>query len=157
MFGKLVLIFILVPLADLVLLLVLADYTGWRFSIGAVIVSGVIGAWLASQQSRFVRGKIRDQLQQNVLPAELLTDGAMIFFAAGLLLTPGFITDFVGLTLLIPVCRGWYKKWTLQIIKKHFHFQVVSTNTTSSSAGPNVIDGEVLESKTTTGQSDQTE
>lgn len=155
MFGKLVLIFILVPLADLVLLLMLADYTGWPFSIGAVIVSGIIGAWLASQQSRFVRAKIRDQMRQNVLPAELLTDGAMIFFAAGLLLTPGFITDFIGLTLLIPVCRRWYKKWTLKILKKHFHFQVVSMNTTSSSADPNVIDGEVLESTTATGQSNQ--
>ena len=145
MFGKLVLIFILVPLADLVLLLMLADYTGWRFSIGAVVVSGIIGAWLARQQSRFVRRKIRDQLQHHLLPAELLTDGAMIFFAAGLLLTPGFITDFIGLTLLIPVCRQWYKKWALRILKKHFQFQIVTMDTAGQAVDPSVIDGEVVE------------
>ncbi len=155
MFGKLVLIFILVPLADLVLLLMLADYTGWRFSIGAVVVSGIIGAWLARQQSRFVRGKIRDQLQHNQLPAELLTDGAMIFFAAGLLLTPGFITDFIGLTLLIPVCRQWYKKWALRMMKKHFQFQVVTMDSAGRSVDPDVIDGEVVETTPASGNSNQ--
>ena len=150
MFGKLVLIFILVPLADLVLLLMLADYTGWPFSIAACVVSGIVGAWLARQQSRFVRGKILDQLQQNSMPADLLTDGAMIFFAAGLLLTPGFITDIVGFTLLIPVCRRWYKKWMVRILKKHFHFQIVPMDPTGRPADPNVIDGEVLDSTSAT-------
>lgn len=134
MFGKLVLVFVLVPLADLILLLMLADYTGWRISIAAVVVSGIIGAFLARQQWRFVRGRIKDQLRRNELPTGLLTDGAIIFFAAGLLLTPGFITDFVGLTLLIPVCRRWYKKWALRMLTKHFHFQVVSSNSANEPA-----------------------
>lgn len=149
MFGRLVLIFILVPLADLILLLVIADYTGWRFSIAIVVISGVVGAWLARQQSRSVSGKIRQQLQQNQMPTELLTDGAMIFFAAGLLLTPGFITDAVGVTLLIPVCRRWYKRRVANFLNKHFKVKVVSMNPQGNPfQDPDVVEGEVLDSTT---------
>ena len=155
MLGRLILLFILVPLADLVLLLMLAQYTGWKFSVAAVIVSGIIGASLAKWQASSVKGKIFDRLQQNQLPAELLSDGAMIFFAAGLLLTPGFITDLFGFTLLIPVCRNWYKQRIKNMFKNSFKFEVVTMEQfgqmgqgTRPYDDPNVIDGEVLESTT---------
>jgi len=147
--GRLILVFVFVPLADLVLLLVLAQYTGWKFSVAAVVISGIIGALLAKMQSAVIKGQILEKLQQNQLPAELLSDGAMIFFAAGLLLTPGFITDFVGFTLLIPVCRNWYKRRIKNILKNSFKFEFVQINPAGQSQifeDPNVIDGEVLDS-----------
>ena len=151
MLGRLILIFILVPLADLVLLLYIADKTSWSFSIAMVVVSGIIGAFLARMQSSIVKGKIRERLQQNQVPAGLLSDGAMIFFAARLLLTPGFITDFVGFTLLIPVCREWYKRRIKNVLKNQFNFQVVQMSPMQGQdrspvyEDPNVIDGEVID------------
>lgn len=156
MFGKLLLIFILVPLADLILLLVIADYTSWSFSIAIVILSGIIGAWLAQQSGRSVGRKIQDQLRNQAVPTELLTDGAMILFAAGLLLTPGFITDTIGLSLLIPACRRWYKKGAMTILKKHFKVQVVQVRPDRTPpADPNVVDGEVVSSTESTGEYDE--
>lgn len=155
MLGRLILLFVLVPLADLTLLMVMSAYTGWPFSIGMVIASGILGAILAKRSSRAVGDKIRQRLTQGGMTADLLTDGAMIFFAAGLLLTPGFITDVIGLTLLIPACRRWYKARVMAYAKKHFKVQIVHSSTmdgTTSSAtwsnvdsDPNTIDGQVVE------------
>ena len=157
-FGKLVLIFVLVPLADLLLLMMLSSYTGWQFSVILVIVSGIIGAYLARWQSTMVRSEIETKMRQNQMSAGLLTDGAMIFFAAGLLLTPGFITDAVGLSLLIPACRNWYKKTLSGWVKKNVKVQTFGVGQVFGPGGqgsphdPNVVDGEVV-NRTTSEQS----
>ena len=105
MFARLLLIFILVPLADLFLLIVLSRYITISATIALVVVSGIIGAWLAKNQIGRVGTRIRNRLTQNQMPADLLTDGGMILFAAGLLITPGLLTDLIGFSLLIPTCR----------------------------------------------------
>jgi UPF0716 protein FxsA len=152
-FGKLVLIFVLVPLADLMLLMMLSSYTGWQFSVALVVLSGILGAYLARWQSTLVRRDIAKKMQQNQMSAGLLTDGAMIFFAAGLLLTPGFITDAVGLSLLIPACRNWYKRRFSAWIKKNFRIQTFTSTTGQRPSArphdPNIIDGEVIDRTTT--------
>lgn len=145
MLARLLLLFILVPLADLVLLLLIANWTHWTTTVLLVIVSGIIGAWLAKQQSGSVGSKIRDQLGRNLVPSELLTDGALILFAAGLLITPGLITDVVGLSLLIPRTRRWYKRRAWKWLKEHFRVQV----TTMKSPGfdDDTVEGEVVSSR----------
>ncbi|MEL7496273.1 MAG: FxsA family protein [Planctomycetota bacterium] len=150
MLGRLILIFILVPLADLILLLWLAQYTGWEVSVALVIVSGIVGAYLARRASQSVTAKMRDKFSQGQFEPGLLTDGAMIFFAAGLLLTPGFITDVLGFTILIPPCREWYKKIIGGWLKHNFKVHVVSGSSDPFGGGPrseqgsNTVDGEVV-------------
>lgn len=154
MFGKLVLIFILVPLADLTLLMALSRYTGLPFSIALVILSGILGAYLARWQSTMVRKEIESKMREHQMSAGLLTDGAMIFFAAGLLLTPGFITDAVGLTLLIPACRRWYKQRLSGWVKKNVKVQTFGFSPVFGPGGqtpphdPNVVEGEVIDRTT---------
>jgi UPF0716 protein FxsA len=141
-FARLLLLFILVPLADLMLLLMIADWTHWTTTILLVIISGIIGAWLAKQQSVRVGMKIRDQLARNEVPSGLLTDGAMILFAAGLLVTPGVITDIFGLSLLVPQARNWYKQRVWKWLKNHYHVQV--TEMKSREFDSRIVEGEVV-------------
>ncbi len=141
--GKLIFLFIAVPLADLFLLMVLSSYTGWPFSIGMVVLSGIVGAYLARLSYQSVWNKMRERMVSNQMSADLLTDGAMIFFAAGLLLTPGFITDAVGLSLLIPACRRRYKAWIVRWMKRNFEVQIVSAQ---QGGMEDIVDGEVLKS-----------
>lgn len=141
MLGKLILLFIFVPLADLFLLMYMSSYTGWQFSVGLVIASGILGAFLAKSSSVAVGRKIRQKMQQGQMSPDLLTDGAMIFFAAGLLLTPGFITDAFGLSLLIPVCRRWYQSQIVKWIKRNFEVRVVGQG---PSRDANTVEGEVV-------------
>ena len=144
--GKLILLFVLVPLADLILLMTMSKYTGWPFSIAMVILSGIIGAILAKRSTRAVGTKIRERMSQGGMSAGLLTDGAMIFFAAGLLLTPGFITDAVGLSILIPPFRRWYKVRVSNWMKRNFKFQVIQMPGQSNpQSDPNTVDGEVVD------------
>jgi UPF0716 protein FxsA len=141
MFARLLLIFILVPLADLFLLIVLSKYITITATIALVVISGIIGAWLAKNQIGRVGTRIRNRLTQNQMPADLLTDGGMILFAAGLLITPGLLTDLIGFSLLIPTCRTWYKSWAVRWIKKYF---VVKVYQNQPQAPSDIIDGEVL-------------
>jgi len=144
-FARLLLLFILVPLADLVLLMLISKFTSIFFTVALIVVSGAIGAWLARQQGTSVSNKIRNEFQQNLMPSGLLTDGAMILFAAGLLITPGLLTDIFGFSLLIPACRGWYKKKSMGWIKEHFKVQVKNTfNGTNPFESPDIVDGEVV-------------
>jgi len=144
MFARLLLLFIIVPLADLFLLMMMSSYTGWPFSIGMVIVSAIVGAWLAKRSYRGVIAKIRERVGQGRVTGDLLTDGAMIFFAGGLLLTPGFITDLVGFSLLIPTCRRWYKARITNWLKRNVNFQMVQMPMGNRPNDPNTVDGEVL-------------
>lgn len=153
MFGRLLFLFIVVPLVDLFLLMWISKYTGILVTIGLVILTGVIGAWLAKQQGTFVRGQIKDRLSQRQMPADLIGDGAMIMFAAGLLLTPGLLTDVLGFSLLIPACRTYYKRALAAQFKNSFHFQVMTPPNGQPTGrypdgrpdDPNIIDGEIVD------------
>lgn len=153
MLGRLILVFVLVPLADLFLLMMLSSYIGWQVSVALVILSGIVGAYLAKRSSSAVGIKIRNNMQQGQMSPGLLTDGAMILFAAGLLLTPGFITDAVGLSLLIPMCRKWYKARVTNWMKRNFKMQVVNMPgadgfqrpNSNSASDENTVDGQVVD------------
>ncbi len=149
--GRLILLFVLVPLADLILLIYLSDVIGWRISIGIVIVSGIVGAWAARLSFHAVQKRARTQLGQISGATDLLTDGAMIFFAAGLLLTPGFITDAVGFSLLIPPVRRWCKTRVSNWFKKIFKIKMMSMESMQRGGeyDEGTVDGEVLRTNPT--------
>ena len=92
MFARLFLLFIIIPIVDLFLLVEIAQRTGIPFTIGLVVLTAAIGAWLVRLQGTEVRKQLMQQFSNQQNPAGLLTDGAMIMLAAGLLLTPG-LTD----------------------------------------------------------------
>ena len=149
MFGRLLLLFIIVPLADLFLLMWISKFTGVMATISLVILTGFIGAWLARHQGSFVKGQIKDRLSQQQMPTDLIGDGAMIMFAAGLLLTPGLLTDILGFSFLIPACRTWYKKFFAKRLKGSFNFKVFSPSMDSRGGrpvdDPNIVEGEVVD------------
>ena len=141
MLGKLIFLFIAVPLADLTLLIVMSSYTGWAFSISVVVVSGIIGAILAKRSVKSVFSKIKSNFASGQISPDLLTDGAMILFAAGLLLTPGFLTDAFGLSVLIPNSRRWYRSALARWFKESVNFRYVQMPMPSNE---NTVDGDVL-------------
>ena len=149
MLGRLILLFVLLPLADLWLLLMLSSYTSWQFSVLLVIVSGLIGAYLARRSSKAVWTKMQSKLGRGIFSAELLSDGAMIFFAAGLLLTPGFITDALGLSILFPPIRNFYKKLIAKWFNIQTNFEILTPQVGPDRQPPldeNTVEGQVADS-----------
>ena len=149
MLSRLILLFILVPLADLVLLGIFFGIN-WIATIALVIISGVIGAYLTRRQGVGVANEIRMKLAKGEMPTEALGNGALILFAGGLLLTPGLLTDLFGMSILIPACRRWYRQRIMDFLKRRF--KVTNFSNSFSTAqnwqqdDDNVIDSYVVSS-----------
>lgn len=105
MFARLLLAFIVIPFVELVLLLRMADATSWLTTLAIVIVTGLIGSFLARREGLAAIGRFRAALAEGRMPGREIQDGLMIAFAAALLLTPGLLTDALGFALLTPVGR----------------------------------------------------
>ena len=104
-------LFTLVPLVELYLLIRLGTYIGAVDTIAIVIGTGVAGGLLAKSQGLAVLDRMREELNQGRLPAESLLDGLLILIAGAMLVTPGLLTDGLGLLLLIPWSRQAIKSW----------------------------------------------
>ena len=110
MLIKLILLFTLVPLIELALLIKIGTYIGVTSTISLVILTGVSGAILAKMQGLQTLRKIQNDISNGILPTPELFNGVLILAGGLLLLTPGFITDTLGLLALIPFTRRWIKK-----------------------------------------------
>ena len=114
MLWKLFLAFTIIPVSEIYILIAIGGQIGILPSIALVILTGIVGASLARSQGLKALGRIRDSFQQGVVPGEELLNALLIAIAGIVLLTPGFLTDAVGLFLLIPktqtLCREWLKR-----------------------------------------------
>ena len=111
MFGKLFLLFVLVPVAEIYLLVTVGGAIGAFPTVALVILTALAGAHLARMQGMSTMLRIRENLDQGFMPAEELLDGVLIFLAGMVLLTPGFLTDIAGLLILLPATRNLFKQW----------------------------------------------
>lgn len=101
----LVLAALLLSLADALFLLVVAGYIGALETVGLVVVTALLGVLLVRHQGRATIHRIQRRLQRGEAPTDELIDGAMILFGAGLLITPGLLTDLTGFLFVVPVTR----------------------------------------------------
>lgn len=112
--GRLLLLFILVPLVEMVLLIEIGKRIGTLATLGLIFLTGVIGAWLARRQGLAVIERVRAETQAGRVPAGPLIDGVMILIAGAVLITPGVLTDAFGFLCLIPAAREVFKKYLRQ-------------------------------------------
>ena len=145
-------IFILVPLIELYILLEVGAIigSGWTFLI--IIATAVIGTRLVRQQGLSTWNQIQQELAQGKLPAQSLFDGICILISGVLLITPGFMTDILGLLLLTPVFRATTYKHLgnkIRIVGRSAYTQEHSfeahehkTNKETQHHNPTTLDGE---------------
>lgn len=107
--GRLLAAFVIVPLIELVLLIRVGQWIGLLPTVLLVIATGVLGAALARREGMRTLLQIQADLRSGRFPVGRLLDGVLILFAGALLLTPGVLTDVIGLGLLFPASRGWLK------------------------------------------------
>ncbi|MDH3455053.1 MAG: membrane protein FxsA [Desulfuromonadales bacterium] len=109
-FIRLLTIFIFVPLIELYLLIEAGQMIGIGPTLGLILLTGIAGAWLARSQGVEVLRRIQDETARGQMPAIALIDGALVLVGGLLLLTPGFFTDALGFTFLIPITRELWRK-----------------------------------------------
>jgi UPF0716 protein FxsA len=105
MVGRLFLLFTVVTLVEMFLLVKLAMWMSFGWTLLLVIATGFAGAWLARREGVRVLVEVRTQMAQGRVPALPLVEGLCILLAGALLMTPGVLTDIVGFALVLPAPR----------------------------------------------------
>lgn len=111
MFGRLLLLFIGIPLLELALLVWLGSRIGFWATMAIVVATGILGAVLARLEGLRVVLQIRAELLAGRMPVGQLLDGLMVLIGGVVLLTPGLLTDILGFSLLIPWSRNRFKRF----------------------------------------------
>ena len=118
MFFKLFLLFTIVPITELYLLIKVGNSIGAFNTVGIIFITATLGAYLARSQGFQALSKIQNSMREGRPPGDDLLSGLLVLIGGFTLLTPGFLTDFLGFTMLIPVTRAGYmrvlKKWIQQ-------------------------------------------
>jgi UPF0716 protein FxsA len=106
MAAWLFLLFLIVPILELWVIIQVGGVIGALPTIGLLIVVSVVGAWLMKREGLGIWRRVNAELAQGVVPTHGVIDGFLVLLAGALMLTPGFITDAVGLVLLAPPTRA---------------------------------------------------
>lgn len=117
MLIRLILLFTIVPFIELTLLIEIGSHIGTLNTIMIVIITGIIGAFMARIAGFTVLMKIQNNLREGIFPKDELFDGVLILISGAFLITPGLLTDALGFFLLIPFGRLVVKRWLKEIIK----------------------------------------
>jgi UPF0716 protein FxsA len=102
----LVVLFIVVPLAELAMILQVGELIGFWWTVALLIADSILGSLLMRAQGRAAWRRFTEATRAGRPPAKEVLDGALVIVGGALLLTPGFITDLFGLALLLPPTRA---------------------------------------------------
>jgi len=117
MFARLLILFITIPVVELILFMQIGSKIGIVPTFGIILVTGILGAWLTKLQGMRTLARYQQAINEGRLPHEEVMDGLMILVAGAVLLTPGFLTDALGFSLLVPAIRGGVRKRLAHYLK----------------------------------------
>src|SRR5215211_7298071 len=142
----LVALFILVPIAELAVIIQVGQSIGVWWTIGLLIADSVIGSLLMRSQGRLAWRRFNAALQSGRVPAREVADGVMVIFGGALLLTPGFLTDIFGLLFLLPPTRAVIRRVFLRQAMKRITVSMVGPTVPPRGARrPDDVDGTAVD------------
>jgi UPF0716 protein FxsA len=137
--------FIAVPLIEIALFIQIGGMIGLIWTLAIVIVTAILGSWLLKSQGLATIGRLRKSISSLQDPTEPLAHGAMILFSGALLLTPGFFTDLVGFSLLLPGIRQRIYENIRERVTAKANAYTENLRKGSSTPGDDIIEGEFQE------------
>jgi UPF0716 protein FxsA len=106
--------FLVVPIVEILLFYTIGTLIGIWPTLAIVVVTALAGSYFVSKQGRFVWASIKSEINRGEVPTASVAHGAMILIAGALLITPGFLTDLIGFSLLVPGVREAIRQWYLR-------------------------------------------
>lgn len=107
----LVIALIVLPLVELAVMLQVMQWLGILPTLALLIGVSLFGVWVVKRQGTGVLRRIRDEVRAGQVPTAALVDAACLLAAGALLIVPGFVTDLLGLLLLVPLVRAIPRRW----------------------------------------------
>jgi UPF0716 protein FxsA len=114
----LIAIFIIVPLAELYVILKVGDAIGLLPTVAILAADSLLGAWLLRSQGRAVWNRFNAAVSAGRVPHNEVIDGVLIIFGGAFLITPGFLSDIVGVFLLLPPTRALIRRIARRSIER---------------------------------------
>jgi UPF0716 protein FxsA len=142
--------FVVVPLVEIFVLIQVGQVIGAWWTIALLIADSLLGSWLIRREGRRAWLALTTALQSGQMPARELADGALILIGGTLMLTPGFVTDAVGLLIILPFTRPVARRLLTRVVTRHLLVAGVAGfpgNTHRPGPGPDgsVVQGEVVD------------
>jgi UPF0716 protein FxsA len=111
-------VFIVLPVAELYLILKVGDLIGVPLTILLLAADSVIGSLLLRSQGRAAWRRLNEALAEGRMPHREVQDGALVIFGGAFLITPGFITDVIGLLMLLPPTRPLVRRLVMRALTR---------------------------------------
>ena len=140
----LVILFIVVPIAELALLIQVGQAIGVWWTVLILIADALLGSYLLRTQGRLAWRRFNEALASGRVPHREVIDGVLIIFGGVLLLTPGFITDIFGAIFLIPPTRAIVRRL---LVRRFSERMVVAARTRAGTwtSRPGDVDGTAVD------------
>lgn len=135
--------FVVVPLVEIYVLIQVGQVIGAWWTILLLVLDSILGTWLIRREGSRTWQALRQALQTGRMPARELADGALILVGGTLMLTPGFVTDALGILLILPVTRPFARRLLTRLVAQ----RLLPPNATRPGPGSDgsVVRGEVVD------------
>ena len=110
--------FVVVPLVEIYVLIQVGQVIGAWWTIALLIADSILGSWLIRREGRRAWQALTTALQSGRMPAKELADGALILIGGTLMLTPGFVSDAVGLLVILPFTRPVARRLLTRLVSQ---------------------------------------
>src|SRR5438045_8267990 len=122
----LVLLFIVVPIAEIYVIIQVGQAIGPWWTIALLIADSILGSMLMRSQGRAAWRRFNAALSEGRAPAREVLDGALVIFGGAFLITPGFISDALGVVLLLPPTRAVVRRALVRVFSRRFVVSVAT-------------------------------
>lgn len=131
----LILLFIVVPIAELYVIIQVGQAIGALPTIAILIADSLVGSLLLCSQGRAAWRRFNEALSAGRVPAREVLDGALVIFGGAFLITPGFLTDVVGILLLLPPTRAVARRMLVSVFSRRFVVSAVGAGAARRARG----------------------
>ena len=138
----LVLLFIVVPIAELYVIIQVGQEIGALPTVAILVADSIVGSILLRSQGRLAWRRFNQAMSSGRVPAREVLDGALVIFGGAFLITPGFLTDVIGLLLLIPPTRAVARRMLVGVFSRRF---VVAAVGRAGGRGRGDVEGTAVE------------
>ncbi|MGI6112520.1 MAG: FxsA family protein [Mahellales bacterium] len=118
MLKRLILLFIVVPVVELLILIKLGQYIGLGYTLLILLATGVVGIMLAKSQGIAILNNIKRDIREGIMPGANLVNGLCVLIGGILLVVPGIVTDIIGLLLILPGTRDIVRRYLIKRIRR---------------------------------------
>lgn len=139
--------FVVMPILEIVVLIQVGQAIGPWWTILLLVLDSILGAWLIKREGRRAWQALRERLETGRLPHRELADGVLVVLGGAFMLSPGFVTDLLGILLILPLTRPLFRGLLVsyagrQVVRRAGAPYAPGDDTRP---GPTVVRGEVID------------